>query len=59
VPPTVTGVSPSTGPPGTTVTITGTNLSNAHLADKYGQRPFVLAHDLDSDLTCSLPVGGG
>ena len=57
---TVTGVTPSTGPPagGTSVTIAGTDLSGATAVD-FGSTPATITADSDTSLTATAPPGTG
>lgn len=58
--PTVTGLNPTSGPPGTSVIVTGTGFSGPNLAVKFGtaaaQNPKA---DGDTKLTVSSPAGSG
>ena len=57
---TVTGISPSTGPPsgGTAVTITGTDLSGATAVD-FGSTPGTVTADSATSITATAPAGTG
>jgi hypothetical protein len=59
-PPAVTGVSPATGPVGggTSVTVTGTNLSGATAVD-FGSTPGTITADSSSSVTATSPAGAG
>ena len=52
--PTITGFSPSWGPPGTVVTITGTNLSPAQVA--VNGRPAIVVSDTTGTVTVKVPT---
>jgi hypothetical protein len=56
----VTGVTPSTGPPtgGTSVTITGTDLSGATAVD-FGSTPATVTADSATSITATAPPGTG
>jgi hypothetical protein len=58
--PTVTGVSPTSGPQGggTSVTVTGTNLSNATAVD-FGSTAGAITTDSATSLTATSPAGSG
>ena len=57
---TVTGVTPSTGPPagGTSVTIAGTDLSGATAVD-FGSTPGTITADSSNSVTATSPAGTG
>ncbi len=56
----VTGISPSTGPPsgGTSVTVTGTDLAGATAVD-FGSTPGIVTADSATSLTAVSPAGTG
>jgi hypothetical protein len=58
--PTVTGVSPDSGPPagGTTVTISGTSLADASAVD-FGTTPATVTADSATSITATSPAGTG
>ncbi len=60
-PPTLTGLSPSTGPVtgGTNVTISGTNLEGATAVDFGPGNPGVISSDTAASLTATSPAGTG
>ena len=60
-PPAVTGVAPATGPStgGTTVTITGTNLTNASAVDFGSMQVHTFTSDTASEITLTSPPGTG
>jgi hypothetical protein len=55
-PPTITSFSPTSGPPGTTVTVTGTGFLGA-TAVKFGSTPTTFTVDSDTQITATVPVG--
>ena len=59
-PPTVTGISPVTGPAGggTSVTVTGTNLNGATAVD-FGSTPGTITADSSTSVTATSPAGTG
>ena len=59
--PSVTGISPATGPAagGTTVTITGTNLANASAVDFGSVQVTSFLSDTDGEITLVSPAGSG
>ena len=54
--PTITGFSPSSGPPGTVVTITGTNLSNT-TAVTFNGKAGTVTSDGSTKITVKVPTG--
>ena len=54
--PTITGFSPSSGPPGTVVTITGTNLSNT-TAVAFNGKAGTVTSDGSTKITVKVPTG--
>jgi hypothetical protein len=59
-PPTLTSISPTTGPAigGTSVTVTGTNLGGA-TAVNFGQTPGIITADTSTSVTATAPSGTG
>ena len=56
-PPTITGFTPSSGPPGTIVTITGTNLSGATEVSFNGEAATEIISDTPTEITVKVPAG--
>jgi energy-converting hydrogenase Eha subunit A len=58
-PPTVTGINPVTGPMGTSVTVSGTNLTGANAVDFGGTAASSFTVNSATTLTATAPAGSG